>query len=177
MASPTPQFRLATVDDATQVRELVQAAFRAPDNRQGWTADMELGARFHIGIEEVTATITRADSAILMATVAGNLVASVHVAKRSNGHARLSMLSVDAAHQSNGLGRQVLEYAEAYCQRAWAATTVDLDALSTREHLLAWYQRRGYRKTGGTSPFPREKFSDLHLPVDLCFIEMEKDLS
>lgn len=177
MTNPAPQLRLATIDDAPQVQQLVQAAFRAPDGREGWTADMELGNRFRIEVEQVAATITRADGVVLMTTVAGNLVASVEVVKRSDGHARLSMLSVDQRYQSNGLGRQVLEYAEDYCRRTWSATAMELNALSTRQNLISWYQRRGYRETGETSPFPREEFSDLDLPEDLCFVEMEKDLS
>ena len=177
MASPAPQFRLATIEDASQVQQLVQAAFRAPDDREGWTADMELGNRFRIEVEQVAATITRADSVILMATIGGDLVASAEVVKRRDGRARLSMLSVNQRFQSNGLGRQVLEYAEDYCRRTWSATTMELNALSTRQNLISWYQRRGYRETGGTSPFPRDKFSDLDLPADLYFVEMEKDLS
>lgn len=134
MASPAPQFRLATIEDASQVQQLVQAAFRAPDDREGWTADMELGNRFRIEVEQVAATITRADSVILMATIGGDLVASAEVVKRSDGHARLSMLSVNQRFQSNGLGRQVLEYAEDYCRRTWSATTMELNEIG-RAHV------------------------------------------
>jgi hypothetical protein len=36
--------------------------------------------------------------------------------------------------------------------------------------------RRGFRKTGETTPFPREEFKDLNLPDDLHFVEFEKAL-
>ncbi|KAJ6443660.1 GNAT family acetyltransferase [Purpureocillium lavendulum] len=176
MTSDNLRFRVATIEDAPQVQQLVQAAFSAPDKRQGWTADMELGARFRIEIEEVAATIAKPGSVILMALVGDDFVASAEVIHRGNGHARLSMLSVDQRHQCGGMGRLVLAHAEAYCLQTWGASTMELNALSTRHKLIAWYQRRGYEPTGETSPFPRDKFSDLALPEDMCFVELEKDL-
>lgn len=124
--------------------------------------------------------ITNLNSAIVMAFIhtenGETLAASVEVAKRSDDLARLSMLAVDQHHQRGGIGREVLTYAEKYCQQQWGVTKFGLDALSTRQALIAWYMRRGYQKTGETVPFPVEKFSDLALPADLCFVQLEKDL-
>jgi hypothetical protein len=45
-----------------------------------------------------------------------------------------------------------------------------------RESLIAWYERRGYRRTGETEPFPRDtRFGEPQRP-DLEFIMLEKDL-
>lgn len=177
------QFRIATPEDAPAIRQLVQAAFQAADTRQDWTADMDLNIRFRLTVEEVMPRIISPDGAIVMAFVTTDdngdesLVASVEVAKRSNDLARLSMLAVDQQHQRGGIGREILAHAERYCQQRWGVTKFGLDALSTRQALIAWYMRRGYQKTGETVPFPVEKFSDLALPEDLCFVQLEKDLS
>jgi ribosomal protein S18 acetylase RimI-like enzyme len=176
------QFRIATPEDASAIQQLVQSAFQAADTRQDWTADMELNIRFRVAVEEVMPRITNPNSAIVMAfttTENGNqaLVASVEVAKRSDDLARLSMLAVNQHHQRGGIGREILTYAEKYCQHQWGVTKFGLDALSTRQALIAWYMRRGYQKTGETVPFPVEKFSDLALPGDLCFVQLEKELS
>ncbi|EED17716.1 GNAT family acetyltransferase, putative [Talaromyces stipitatus ATCC 10500] len=175
------QFRTATPEDAPAIEQLVQSAFRAADIRQDWTADMELNIRFRIEVDEVMPRITNPDSAIVMAFARGDggkelLVASLEVTKRSDELARLSMLAVDQHHQRGGIGREILSYAEAYCQKTWGVTKFGLDALSTREALIAWYIRRGYQKTGDTAPFPVDRFSDLALPADLCFVQLEKDL-
>ncbi|KUL92435.1 hypothetical protein ZTR_02439 [Talaromyces verruculosus] len=174
-------FRIATPEDAPAIQQLVQAAFQAADTRQDWTADMELNRSFRVAVEEVMPRITNPNSAIVMAfTTTENgetLVASVEVAKRSDDLARLSMLAVDQHHQRGGIGREILTYAEHYCQQQWGVTKFGLDALSTRQALIAWYMRRGYQKTGETVPFPVEKFSDLGLPADLCFVQLEKDLA
>jgi hypothetical protein len=42
-----------------------------------------------------------------------------------------------------------------------------------RETLIAWYQRRGYRLTGETLPFP----SGDTLRTDLRFVVLEKSLT
>ena len=177
MTNGNLQFRLAAPNDASQLQRLVEDAFRAEDSRKSWTADMALGARFRIAVEEIMTKITQADSAMLIATDDNNvLVATVGVSKRSTGLARLGLLSVDQTHQRGGVGRQVLAYAEDYCRRVWSVKKLGLNALSTRQQLISWYMRCGYAKTGELSPFPYELMEGLALPNDLCFVEMEKDL-
>lgn len=181
MAENKLQFRIATPEDAPAIQQLVQSAFQAADTRQDWTADMELNIRFRLAVEEVMPRITSPSGAIVMAFITTEngktLVASIEVAKRSDDLARLSMLAVNQHHQQGGIGREILTYAEKYCQQEWGVTKFGLDALSTRQALIAWYMRRGYQKTGETEPFPVERFSDLELPKDLCFVQLEKDSS
>ncbi|CAL5868942.1 uncharacterized protein PFLUO_LOCUS3170 [Penicillium psychrofluorescens] len=177
MTDGSLNFRIATPDDAGQVQQLVQSAFRAEDSRQEWTADEELNSRFSIEVKEILAIITNPDSAFLMATDHNaTLVASIGVSKKAADLGRLFMLAVDQQYQRGGVGRQVVAYAEDYSQKTWGITRLGLNALSTRQNLILWYIRRGYRKTGEETPFPREHFKDLVLPDDMCFVELEKDL-
>ncbi|KAK4861673.1 hypothetical protein LT330_003708 [Penicillium expansum] len=170
-------FRIATKEDAPQLQQLVESAFRAEDSRKGWTDDLGLSANFRLDVQEILAMITKPDSVMLMATDDENtLVGSIGTSKRDTDHARLFMLAVDTSQQRGGIGRQVLAYAEDYCQRTWGVKTLGLNALSNRQQLISWYSRRGYKATGETSPFPREKFENLVLPGDLCFVEFEKVL-
>lgn len=172
----TLQFRIAAPDDAVQLQQLIESAFRAEDSRAGWTADMELGRQFRYKVEEVLTTINRPDARVLMAfDSTGALVGSVDVVKRTPDLARVAMLSVDPNQQRGGIGRQLIAYAEDYCRREWGVGKFGLNALSTRDKLLAWYERCGYQRTGETTPFPVERFPDLDLPRDLHFVELEKN--
>ncbi|EHK24153.1 uncharacterized protein TRIVIDRAFT_45469 [Trichoderma virens Gv29-8] len=176
MAPSNLQFRPATAEDAGQIQQLVESAFRAVDSRPDWTGNTELASNFRIGVEEVMPRIVNPDNAVLMALDGANiLVASIEVCKRGINCGRLSMIAVNERYQQSGVGRLILEYAEAYCRQAWNVEKFSLNALSTRKALIEWYIRRGYQKTGETTPFPREKFSSMELPDDICFIEMEKD--
>ncbi|KAK1997851.1 acetyltransferase [Colletotrichum falcatum] len=168
-------FRVATSEDAPQLQQLVQAAFRAEDSRADWTADMRLGRSFHYSVEEVLATINNPDAAIIVASdQKGALLGSIGILKRNDSLARFAMLSVDPERQRGGVGRQVLAHAEDVA-RSWGVKTFGLNALSSREKLIEWYQRCGYRKSDETSPFPADRLLQLGLPNDLCFVELEKD--
>ncbi|KAJ5794019.1 hypothetical protein N7457_000618 [Penicillium paradoxum] len=170
-------FRIATEADASELQQLVESAFRANDSRNGWTDDLGLSSSFRIDVEEILAMIIKPDSVMLMATNDLNtLVGSIGTAKRGPNNARLFMLAIDPSQQRSGIGRQVLAYAEGYCRRTWGVTTLELNALSNRKQLISWYSRHGYRETGKTTVFPREKFEKLALPESLCFVEFEKVL-
>lgn len=175
--SPTNvEFRIATLDDAPRIQDLVESAFRAEDSRPGWTADMILGRGFSFSVAQVVTQITKPDGAILVAfNDSGSLVGSVEVTKRSD-MGRISMLSVDTHQQQAGLGRKVLAHAEDYCQKTWGVTKLGLDALSTRKLLIGWYERNGYKKTGETRPFPVKEVDGVALEHDLCFVELEKEV-
>lgn len=167
MAHTTLHFRPATVEDAPELQHLVESAFRAEDSRPKWTADMSLGRNFRLEVQSVINQINKPDNVTLMATGDdGTLIASVEVAKKSSELGYISMLSVDQVYQRGGIGRQVVEFAEGYCQRTWGVKTMGLNALCTREQLILWYERRGYKKTGENTPF-RD---------DLYFVEMKKAL-
>lgn len=172
------QFRVATADDAEPIRQLIESAFRAEDSREGWVDTLGLGATFSIDLERVLRIIKGPDSAIIMALGGdGALAGCVGVAEKEKGLGRIFLLSVQKHHQQGGLGRQILAYAEEYCQKRWHVTRIGLNSVSVRQKLTAWYMRQGYVKTGETSPFPREEAPDMELPEDLCFVEMEKDVS
>jgi len=171
------KFRTATPEDAPQLQQLVESAFRAEDSRAGWTDDLGLSSSFRIDIKDIMAMITNPDSVMLMATDENNtLVGAIGTSKRDTNHARLFMLAVDETQQRGGVGRQILTYAENYGSRTWGVTTLGLNALSNRKQLISWYARCGYKETGETSPFPRDRYEGLTLPDDLCFVEFEKML-
>ncbi|KAF3385019.1 hypothetical protein F1880_001847 [Penicillium rolfsii] len=178
MADHNIQFRVATEDDTLVIKQLIESAFRAEDSRQGWVGNSDLASRFSIEEKAIASIITNPDSSFLMASDAnGKLLGTIGVSKRAPDNARLFMLAVDPQCHRSGVGKQILTYAEDFCQREWSPRTLGLNALSNRESLILWYMRRGFRKTGETTPFPREEFKDLALPDDLHFVEFEKTLA
>ncbi|KAM0427935.1 hypothetical protein ACHAPT_007395 [Fusarium lateritium] len=172
----TLQFRIATPDDAPQLQQLIQAAFRAEDSRKDWVGDADLAANFCISVEEILPKITSPNSEMIMAFDDDVLVGTIGVLRRSDDLARLFFLAVDQSLHRGGIGRHVLEYAEGYCQRAWGVKKLGLDALTLRKELIAWYMRRGYVPTGEVTPFPVDKANGRSLPEGLGFVEMEKEV-
>ncbi|PVI02820.1 putative N-acetyltransferase, GNAT family [Periconia macrospinosa] len=177
MSTNSPlQFRKATPSDTPQVQSLIEAAFQADDTRPNWTAAVELNRSFRLPTAVVESLINSPDSAFLIATSSadGSLVGVVGVTKRSPDLGRILHLAIDQKYQRGGLGRHILAYAEQYCRDTWGVGRIGLDALCTRVELIKWYERRGYVRTGETSPFPAERVKELVLPEGLHFVELEK---
>jgi ribosomal protein S18 acetylase RimI-like enzyme len=65
----------------------------------------------------------------------------------------LGALTVRPAQQNSGFGRKLLEAAESYAANH-GARTIEMTVVNVRETLIAWYERRGYLRTGKTRPFP-----------------------
>jgi ribosomal protein S18 acetylase RimI-like enzyme len=87
------------------------------------------------------------------------------------------MFSVPPGHQGQGWGGQILTEAERLARDDWAARTMVMTVLAPRLDLIAWYERRGYRRTGETRPFPYDSpRAGLPKVPDLHFIVLAKPL-
>jgi ribosomal protein S18 acetylase RimI-like enzyme len=169
-------FRPATRADAPNIVSLVNAAYRGEESRKGWTTEAELldGVRTHE--DEIATLIATPHSAILLALDDAKLVASVHLQLVSDA-AFLGMFAVQPTGQSRGVGKLMMAEAERFVVREWNATKMLMDVISVRQELIAFYERRGYRLTGKTKPFPIA--DDLWTPKvkDMVLARMEKTLT
>ncbi|MGD0796585.1 MAG: GNAT family N-acetyltransferase [Acidobacteriaceae bacterium] len=88
----------------------------------------------------------------------------------------LGLLAVRPELQMRGLGHRLLAAAEDYA-RERGARRIRMTVISLRTALIAWYERRGYRLTGETEPFPYgdERFGR-PLRDDLYFVILEKEI-
>jgi GNAT superfamily N-acetyltransferase len=80
------------------------------------------------------------------------------------------MLSVLPELQGKGLGRRLVQVAEAMAE-ATGATSMSLRIINLREELSRWYQRLGYREVG-TAPLNHRR-----VKRPCHFIEMAKLLA
>ncbi len=88
----------------------------------------------------------------------------------------ISMLAIDPGLQAAGLGRALLADAERFAADN-GATIAKMTVIKQREQLLAWYERRGYRRTGSLEAFPYGDDSvGIPLRDDLQFVVLEKVL-
>jgi ribosomal protein S18 acetylase RimI-like enzyme len=88
------------------------------------------------------------------------------------------MFSVRPVAQGRGWGRLILGEAERIARDEWDAATMIMTVLAQRDDLIAWYERRGYRRTGEARPFPYgdERFG-IPRRADLHFVVLAKALS
>ncbi len=143
----------ATAADVEAIVALVESAFRGDSSRAGWTTEADLLDGRRTGPDEIGAIVADPRQAILLERdEAGGLVASVNL--RLDGDAAwLGMLAVRPTLQGTGLGRRVVADAESFARDHWGARSMRMKVIAQRVELIAWYERRGYRRTGETAPF------------------------
>lgn len=185
-------WRLATPSDAAAVVALVNGAYRGESGRRGWTTEADLlgGQRLdhEMVLEMIEADAGRESGGVLLADFAessgagqesASLVGCVHI-KRLQPDSRAAyfgMLTTDVDRQKLGIGDFLLKKAEEFAAKELGAERMEMQVISLRRELIAWYERRGYVRTGKTSPFPygQLRFGEPLRP-DLEFIWMSKAL-
>lgn len=91
---------------------------------------------------------------MIVAELDGRLTGTVTITRKNATHAYLGMLCVDPALQAAGLGRTLIAAAEAQAVRDFGSSAIEMTVIDRRPELIAWYERRGYVRTGETRPFP-----------------------
>lgn len=174
--SATPRLRQATVDDVTALVDLVTAAYRGDASRQGWTTEADFLDGERIAPEVLRADIQRARSRILVAEAQGRLLACAHVAD-DDGAGYFGMFAVRPELQGAGLGKRLLAEAERMAREDWRLPVMRMTVIDIRDSLIAFYERRGYRRTGILKPFPYgDARFGIPLREDLRFEVLEKPL-
>lgn len=170
------KFRAATLADIPHVVALVQSAYRGERSKIGWTTEAELLDGQRTDADDVQAAIARDRSVVLLAEQSGALVACAHVADE-DGAGYFGMFSVIPELQGGGVGKLVLAEAERIARDEWRLAAMRMTVIDVRAELIAFYERRGYARTGATKPFP---YGDPRFGLprrdDLRFAVLEKRL-
>ncbi|MCU6434255.1 GNAT family N-acetyltransferase [Undibacterium sp. Jales W-56] len=169
------QFRDAVIADADQIAALVNSAYRGDSSRQGWTTEADLLQGNRIHAVEVRELIQADDSLILLCLQGEEIIGCVHLQKTGDA-AYLGMFVVQPGLQGNGIGKHFMHTAEVRAQRCWGVDKIWMTVISVRQELIAYYERRGYVRTGRFKPFPSDNGKEIMLVEHLQFEEMEKIL-
>jgi len=172
----TLTFRTATVDDIDALVALVTSAYRGEASRAGWTTEADFLDGARIDPEVLRQDILRPRSLVLLVEQDARLVACAHIADE-DGAGYFGMFSVAPGLQGGGIGKALLEQAERIVRDEWRLLQMRMTVIDIRDELIAFYQRRGYRRTGIHKPFP---YGDARfgqpLRDDLRFEVLEKPL-
>lgn len=159
----------ATRADAPALKTLLEAAYRGDSARVGWNHEADILDDERVAPGEVEALLADPAVTMLVAREGEKLIGCVAVTVRDAALAYFGMLCVAPDLQSAGLGRRLLDAAEAYAH-ARGMAVMEMNVIEGREDLIAWYERRGYGPTGETRPYP--------VPRDppVSFVVLEKPL-
>ncbi|MGR4879776.1 GNAT family N-acetyltransferase [Streptomyces sp. LARHCF249] len=169
-------FRSAVEADVSELVALVESAYRGDASRGGWTTEADYLDGQRTDADGVRQIIAAPDSTLVVVERAGELVACCQLEHRGD-HVYFGMFAVRPGLQGAGLGKEILAEAERRARDTWGAKEMRMTVVNVREELIAYYVRRGYRRTGELSPFPYgdERFG-VPLRDDLAFELLVKSL-
>ncbi|KAK1183747.1 GNAT family N-acetyltransferase [Streptomyces sp. NBS 14/10] len=148
-----PTFRAATAADVPELVALIESAYRGDSSRAGWTTEADILGGRRTDPEGVAAVVTGENGRMLVVELGGEMVACCQLEHRGD-HAYFGMFAVRPALQGAGLGKVIIAEAERWVRAEWGAREMRMTVISAREDLIAWYERRGYARTGEMTPFP-----------------------
>jgi len=160
----------AEKQDAERIAALVNSVYRGESSKRGWTSEADLLTGLRTNAEEILHLISSDDSMLLLCRVEAELIGSVHLQKQAE-QVCLGMLAVSPLLQGRGIGKRLLAAAEQAAQETWAVNKSVMSVISCRSELIAFYQRRGYQRTGVSKAFPvnpelwTPKVADLRLEI------------
>ena len=162
--------------DLSDIHGFVERGYRGDSARQGWTHEADLLGGQRTDLEELRLILDDPARTFLLGRIDGALAACIALQDKGEGLFYFGMLTIDPARQGQGLGKIMLEAAEAHV-RALGAHRMEAQVIRQRDELIAWYERRGYALTGETRPFPmHDPRFGLPKRDDLEFVVMEKTL-
>jgi len=169
-------FRAADPSDAAALAALVNSAYRGDSSRAGWTTEADLLGGQRTDVREISRLIEAEHSQLLLAVSATEIIGSIHLHRVDATTAYLGMLVIKPVLQGKGLGSRLIQAAETWVHREWHIRRAEMQVITLREELIAYYERRGYRRTGEMRPFPSEPEFGLPKVANLQFAVLEKRL-
>lgn len=173
-------FRPAVPADVPEIHQLVNSAYRGESSKKGWTTEADILGGQRIDEERLHEMLQEENQTLLcMFDERGDLCGSVSLERFEDDKGKscyLGMLTIRPTSQAGGLGKQLMQEAEKFA-KSRGANRMTLGVIQLRTELMAWYERRGYTKTGEREEFP---YDDIRFGEpkrdDLFFVMFEKML-
>jgi ribosomal protein S18 acetylase RimI-like enzyme len=172
--------RKAVEADYAEIIDLANLAYRGREGSvPSWNIEKGIvgGQRLDDSLlkEELAA---KPDGALLVyrEEARGPLLGTAWLNPESDDVWSMGLLTVRPDLQNQQLGRRLLAAAETYASDC-GAKRMRIGVLHVRDTLIAWYERRGYRATGETEPYPsNDSRFGTPLRENLHFLIMEKQI-
>ena len=163
--------RIAGTADLPRLHPVIERAYRGDSARQGWTHEADLLSGERIDRNALEALIADRQALLLIAERGEVPLGCVSLTARGNGLVYLGLLCVDPGQQAVGIGKALIAEAERIATERLNADRIEMTVIDSRAELIAYYERRGFIRTGERRPFP--------VPVEppLEMVVLEKSLA
>ncbi len=166
----------AVFEDHPTIVTIVNRAYRGPGDHRGWNSEAHLVAGDRITVDALRQDLAQSPQASLLVHrgAGGEPRACVWVEPEDDdGGWYFGMLAIDPAAQAGGIGKRMLDAIDDHV-RANGGRRLRITVINVREELIAWYERRGFVRTGAVEPLPDGIGQPLR--EGLGFVILAKDL-
>lgn len=130
----------------------------------GWTRETHIVQGNRTNRDEIEAAIQNPDAHFFVVNQKQRLAACIYVEKQENT-AYIGFFSVHPSLQGRGIGTYILKQAESFALTELDARKYVMFVVSQRSELIAFYERKGYTRTGRIESYP------LHLGIGVPKVE------
>jgi GNAT superfamily N-acetyltransferase len=147
------RFRMARPADAGTIVAIVNTANTGDGGRAGWTHEGALfeGDRTHAA--EILSLLAAPGSMFLLRVYRGEIAGCAYL-KKMGDSAYMGMLAVRPALQGAGVGKEIIAEAERVAREELGCGLMTIGVITRhRPEVAAFYERRGYARTGRMKAF------------------------
>jgi GNAT superfamily N-acetyltransferase len=168
----------ASTDQVSEIVALMESAYRGDASRKGWTSEADLIDGARTSVPEMLAALSDTATYTLVAKTDGDVLVGCASIAFNGQSCIFGKFAVDPNQQAGGIGKLLLEAAEKAAVQRFGAHTMTMTVIDGRKELEAYYERRGYARTGN-----KVYMADIHtgddmtIGHDLVLNEYAKSLS
>lgn len=139
-------------EQAQAIADLINLTYRG---EIGWTRETHIIGGDRTSRYEIEMALMNTDAHFFVTyqDQSQSLASSIYVAKE-NTYAYIGFFSVHPSLQGMGLGKYVLAQAEIFAMETMGVCKFIMFVVSQRQELMAFYERRGYLRTGQIEAYP-----------------------
>lgn len=140
----------ADIGQTNTLVALMESAYRGDDSLKGWTSEAHLIDGQRITPDEMRKTILDPDTYLLVALdeAKGVIIGCAAVSKEDEVTCSFGKFAVSPLLQGVGTGKLLLGAGEEIARTHFGARRMVMTVIDGRTELEAYYERRGYKRTG-----------------------------
>ena len=172
-----PLFRRAVAADIPAIVKLVNAANSGDGNTAGWTNEAHLFHGNRTDEAEIAQLLAAPGARFVLSMGVGQVIACAYL-RVTGKEAYLGLLAVYPHRQGRGFGSELIAECERIAYQDLGCERLRISVITShRPEVAAFYERRGFARTGKFKPFERKQALEGRKVEGMLVEWMEKALS
>jgi GNAT superfamily N-acetyltransferase len=152
----------AKPDEVADIVTVMERAYRGDVSRKGWTSEADLIDGARTSVPEMLASINDPKTYTLVAKAQDGRIIGCASVTFDGPSCIFGKFAVDPEEQAGGIGKRLLAQAERVAIEHFGVSRMTMTVVDGRPELEAFYERRGYQRTGNIT-----YMSDIHTSDDM----------